>query len=253
MNVTLIQADLIWENPAKNRALFYDKINAVTQTDLIVLPEMFTTGFTMNTDLAESMDGETVQWMKEVAGQKNCAITGTIIIEEGGKFYNRLVFVTPAGEVFHYNKRHLFSLAGEDKIFTAGTEKSIIDYRGWKICLLVCYDLRFPVFSRNTEDYDLLVYVANWPGKRIYAWDSLLKARAIENMCYTIGVNRVGEDGNNASYPGHSQVLDCLGKYCLRPLENEKTVTLKLDKNRQYTVRKKLGFLNDRDAFILKD
>lgn len=253
MNVTLIQADLIWENPAKNRALFSDKINAVTQTDLIVLPEMFTTGFTMNTDLAESMNGETVQWMKEVAEQKNCAITGTIIIEEDGKFYNRLIFTAPGGNIVYYNKRHLFSLAGEDKIFTAGNEKCIIDYRGWKICLLVCYDLRFPVFSRNTEDYDLLVYVANWPGKRIYAWNSLLKARAIENMSYTIGVNRVGEDGNNISYPGHSQVLDCLGKYCLRSLESEKTVTLKLDKNRQYTVRKKLGFLNDRDAFILKD
>jgi len=253
MKVALVQAPLFWENPTQNRNYFEQKINSITETiDLIVLPEMFTSGFTMNPKaVAESMQGETVSWLQALAKAKNAAITGSLVIEENGNFYNRLVFVLPSGAIKTYDKKHLFTLAGEDKTYTSGTEKLLFEYKGFKICPLICYDLRFPVFARNTDEYDLLIYVANWPKPRITAWDALLKARAIENMCYTIGVNRIGEDPNKHNYPGHSQVIDCLGNYLIEPQENEGVCITTLNKNILEATRQKFGFLNDRDAFTM--
>ena len=254
LNITLIQSNLIWESPVHNRFNFENKIKNLNQsTDIIVLPEMFTSGFTMNPyDISESMDGETIRWMQKLAKETNTAITGSIIISEDGNYYNRLCFVEPSGIISTYNKRHAFTLAGEDKVYKAGTEKVIIFYKGWKICPQICYDLRFPVFARNVEEYDLLFYVANWPKPRISAWDALLKARAIENMSYTIGVNRVGLDANNYEYPGHSVMFDCLGNSLtdLKPNE-ESVVTVLITKKHQNTYRKKLQFLEDRDRFTL--
>ena len=251
MKIALLQAPLIWENPIANRKYFEEKIISITENvDLIVLPEMFTSGFTMNPKaIAETMQGETVSWLQALAKAKNIAITGSLVIQENGNFYNRLVFVFPSGEIKTFDKKHLFTLAGEDKIYTSGTEKIIIEYKGFKICPLICYDLRFPVFARNTEDYDVLIYVANWPKPRINSWDALLKARAIENMCYTIGVNRIGEDPNQHHYPGHSQAIDFLGNYIIEPQETEGVFIVNLDKNTLLESRQKFGFLNDRDAF----
>ena len=254
MKIALIQANLIWENPKANRDIFENKINEINESvDLIVLPEMFTTGFTMNPNaVAESMQGETVLWMQSLAKAKNAAITGSVVIEEDSNFYNRMLFVVPSGEIQYYDKRHLFTLAGEDRVYSRGAQKIIIDYLGWKICPLVCYDLRFPVFSRNTEDYDLLIYVASWPKTRIHAWDTLLNARSIENMCYLVGVNRIGKDNNGYEYIGHSQAIDCLGEYLIDPQEEEGVFIATLDKSKLIEVRKKLNFLNDRDTFEIK-
>ena len=254
MKIALIQSSLFWENPKANRNHFEVKINALDEkVDLIVLPEMFTTGFTMNpAAVAETMQGETIQWLQSLAKAKNFAITGSLVIKENDNFYNRLVFVFPSGEIQFYDKRHLFTLAGEDKVYTSGKEKLIVDYLGWKICPLVCYDLRFPVFSRNTDGYDLLIYVANWPKTRINAWDILLKARSVENLCYTIGVNRVGFDTSNFEYDGHSQTIDFLGNYVLESQETEGVFIVELNKEKLLETRKKLGFLNDKDTFELK-
>ncbi len=255
MKVTLIQSPLIWESPKENRNYFEEKINSIAgNTDLIVLPEMFTTGFTMSPEnVAETMQGETVTWLKALAKAKNSAITGSLVIEENSNFYNRMVFVFPSGEIQFYDKKHLFTLAGEDKVYTSGTQKVIVNYLDWKICLQVCYDLRFPVFSRNSEDYDLIIYVASWPKIRINAWDALLKARAIENMSYAIGVNRIGEDDNGYQYTGHSQVVDYLGEYLVEPNESEAVFSVELDKQKMMLTRQKLGFLNDRDDFKIKE
>jgi omega-amidase len=254
MKIALIQSSLVWENPTANRNHFEEKINTITEkVDLIVLPEMFTSGFTMNpASVAESMQGETVVWLKILAKAKKCAITGSLIITENNTFYNRMLFVFPSGEVRFYDKKHLFSLAGEDKVYTSGTQKVIVDYLGWKICPLICYDLRFPVFSRNVEDYDLLLYVASWPKPRINAWDILIKARSVENMCYTIGVNRNGIDNNNFEYVGHSQAVDFLGNYILEPQENEGVFIVELDKEKMVLTRQKLNFLGDKDSFEMK-
>lgn len=254
MKVAIIQSPLSWENPIVNRNYFEEKINAITEkVDLIVLPEMFTTGFTMNPSaVAETMQGETILWMQSLAKAKKVAVTGSLIIKENNNFYNRLVFVFPSGEIQFYDKKHLFTLAGEDKVYTYGKEKLIVEYLGWKICPLVCYDLRFPVFARNIEDYDVLIYVANWPKPRVNAWDILLKARSVENMCYTIGVNRIGDDQNNLEYTGHSQAVDFLGNYVLEPQETEDVFIVELNKGKLLETRKKLGFLNDRDSFELK-
>lgn len=251
MKITLIQSFLVWEDHEANRNNFEKLINSMDEaTDLILLPEMFATGFTMQPGpVAEAMDGESVKWMRKMAAQKDCAITGSLVINEGGNYYNRLLFIFPDGKIKHYDKRHLFSLAGENKAYTAGKDKLLVEYKGWKICPLVCYDLRFPVFSRNTEDYDLLLYVANWPEQRLAAWDSLLKARAIENMCYTAGVNRTGRDNEGHNYAGHSQVLDVVGNYVFAPSRKEGVFTVTLDKDELLETRKKLGFLNDRDHF----
>ncbi|RVT78306.1 amidohydrolase [Flavobacterium sufflavum] len=253
MKIALIQSDLVWENSKANRDSFEEKINGINESiDLVVLPEMFSTGFTMNpSPVAETMQGETVLWMQSLAKAKKTAITGSLVIEESGNFYNRMLFAFPSGEIQFYDKKHLFTLAGEDKVYTAGNQKLIVDYLGWKICPMVCYDLRFPVFSRNVENYDLLLYVASWPEKRINAWDALLKARAIENMSYTIGVNRIGVDANGHNYPGHSQLLDCLGDYLAAPTESENVFLVELDKQKMIAARQKLGFLNDRDSFKL--
>ena len=254
MKVALIQSPLSWENPTANRNLFEEKINAITEkVDLIVLPEMFTTGFTMNPETVfDTMQGETMLLLQSLSKAKNSAIAGSLIIKENESFYNRFVFVFPSGEVQFYDKRHLFTLSGEDKVYTSGKEKLIVNYLGWKICLLICYDLRFPVFARNMEDYDVLLYVANWPKQRINAWDILLKARSVENMCYTIGVNRLGFDNSRFEYNGHSQVIDFLGNYILKPQEIEGVFIVELNKEKLIETRNQLGFLNDRDVFELK-
>jgi len=254
MKIALIQTDLFWENPSKNRENFDLKINEITsEANLIVLPEMFSTGFTMNaSEVAETMQGETISWMKLKAKQKNAAITGSVVITENGKFYNRMLFVFPSGEVQYYNKRHLFTLAGENQSYTSGTEKVIVNYLDWKICLQVCYDLRFPVFARNVENYDLLIYVANWPKVRTNAWDALLKARAIENLSYAIGVNRLGFDANNYEHIGHTQAIDFLGHYILEPQETAGVFVVELDKEKMIETRKKLDFLSDQDVFEIK-
>ncbi len=251
MKIALVQPSITWENPMENRSHLSQKITGfMKEVDLIVLPEMFSSGFTMNPKaVAEKMDGETVSWLQHLAKAKDCAITGSLVIEDAGSYYNRLVFVYPSGEVKWYDKRHLFTLAGEHLHYTAGVQRLVVEYKGFKICPLVCYDLRFPVFSRNTEDYDVLIYVANWPKVRTNAWDILLKARAVENMCYAIGVNRIGTDENNHEYVGHTQAVDCLGNYVLEPQEAEAVFIVELDKVKLKETREKLAFLNDRDSF----
>ena len=190
--------------------------------------------------------------VKKTAKDINAAITGSVVIKEAGQFYNRLVFVEPNGRLHRYDKRHTFTLAGEHKVYMAGSERTIINYKGWRICPLICYDLRFPVWARNDEEYDLLIYVANWPKIRIDAWDALLKARAIENMSYCIGVNRIGLDGNSYEYPGHSAAYDVLGKRIDAIPENQRiTEIVTLDQSHIKHYRDKLGFLNDRDRFNL--
>lgn len=255
LHISLIQSNLAWEDPAENRSIFEKKINSITTaTDLIVLPEMFNTGFTMNASaVAETMEGETVQWMKKIAQEKKTAICGSIILIEDNKYYNRFLFFTPEGDLHQYDKHQLFTLAKEQEVFTAGNKNVIINYLGWKIKPLICYDLRFPVWSRNTVDYDILLYVASWPKPRVNAWDALLKARAIENMCYCIGVNRVGVDGKGYEYNGHTAVYDVLGNSVLEenPIEHEVILHTTLKKSHIQDVRTKLSFLNDRDAFKL--
>ena len=255
LKIALIQANLVWENPIQNRINFSEKINTISEAvDLIILPEMFTSGFTMNANsVAEPMDGETMAWLKEKANEKRAVIIGSLVISENDNYYNRLVCVEPSGYITQYDKRHTFTLVGEHKVYTAGTEKVILNYKGWKICPLVCYDLRFPVWARNTEDYDLLLYVANWPKVRINAWDALLKARAIENMSYCVGVNRIGLDGNNYEYPGHSNAYDVLGhRIDSIPEHKEQIEIVILEKDHIKKYRDKLNFLNDRDDFSLK-
>jgi predicted amidohydrolase len=252
LHIVGIQADLFWENPSKNRFFFEEKINGLPEnTDLIVLPEMFTTGFTMTPqNVAEKMDGTTITWMQKIALEKKVAITGSLVIEQNHNYYNRLVFVHPSGKTETYDKKHSFTLAGEDKVYTAGNQKLIVTYKGWKICPLICYDLRFPVWARNTENYDVLIFMANWPVTRIKAWETLLKARAIENMSYVIGVNRTGIDKNNYEYSGNSLVVDYLGEE-LSSLQKSEVgiVTATISKANQNEIRQKLGFLNDQDAF----
>ncbi|CAL2089529.1 amidohydrolase [Tenacibaculum sp. 190524A05c] len=256
LNISLLQADLSWENPEENLSYFSSQIEQINNdVDLIVLPEMFTTGFSMNaSELAEEVNGTTVNWMKDIAKTKNSAVVGSVIITEENQYYNRLFFMFPSGEFEYYDKKHTFTLAKEHETYSSGTEKLLVEYKGWKICPLICYDLRFPVWARNVEDYDLLLYVASWPEKRISAWDALLKARAIENMSYTIGVNRIGEDGNDYAYVGHSIIVDCLGE-ALSQEKNEaaEIISVQINKNTQEEVRNKLGFLKDRDVFELKE
>ena len=254
MKIALIQTDLFWQDASKNRENFDSKIDEIqSEVNLIVLPEMFSTGFTMNaSEVAETMQGETIEWMKLKAKQKNAAVTGSVVITENEKFYNRMFFVFPSGEFQYYDKRHSFSLAGEDKVYTCGNKKVIVDYLDWKICLQVCYDLRFPVFVRNVENYDLILYVANWPKVRTNAWDALLKARAIENLSYVVGVNRTGNDAHDYEHIGHSQAIDFLGNYILEPQEKNGVFVVELDKNTMYETRKKLDFLSDRDQFEIR-
>ena len=253
LKVVGIQADLAWENPQKNLAFFEEKINQLEPVDLIVLPEMFTSGFTMNPEnVAEKMDGISVSWMQKIASEKQVAICGSLVISDNEKFYNRLIFVHPSKEIEFYDKRHSFTLAGENEVYTSGNKKLIVDYKGWKICPLICYDLRFPVWARNSENYDLLLFMANWPIARIKAWETLLKARAIENMCYVVGVNRTGKDDNNYDYSGNSLILDYFGEELNNLKQNEIGVLqATFYKNKLENIRYKLGFLNDRDSFTL--
>lgn len=251
LNIALIQSHLLWENPGANRKMFDQKIEGIpNEVDLIVLPEMFTTGFTMNPQsIPKEEKSKTIEWMQDWANRKDAAIVGSIVNPENGQFYNRLWFVHPNG-TSNYDKRHTFTLAGEDKVYKAGKTKEIITYHGFTISPMICYDLRFPVWARNIEDYDILVYVANWPKPRISAWDTLLKARAIENMAYCIGVNRVGLDGLGHEYSGHSAVYDVLGNQ-LAYSEKEEVIYSTLSKAHITAQREKLRFLEDRDEFNL--
>ncbi len=256
LKTALLQVDLKWEDPQTNRSMFSKEIKALSEDiDLIILPEMFTTGFSMNAEeLAEKNDGLSLQWMREMAKLKDAALTGSLIITENNNYYNRLFFVFPDGSYKSYDKRHTFTLAKEDKTYTAGKDRLIIEYKGWKVCPLICYDLRFPVFSRNTEEYDLLIYVANWPAKRVAAWDTLLKARAIENMSYCIGVNRTGKDGDGYEYNGHTAIYDVLGKNLTGENREAPFVTeVLLEKSHIKENREKLKFLQDRDEFNLTE
>jgi predicted amidohydrolase len=248
MQISLIQSLLHWENVSLNLEMFEEKMADIGKTDLIILPEMFSTGFSMNAlELAEKMDGQSVKWIKEQAEKKNAAITGSLIIEENGHFYNRLIFMLPDGNFYKYDKKHLFSMAKEEETFTAGTEKLIIEYLGWKICPFVCYDLRFPVWNRNKEDYDLAIYVANWPDRRSYHWRSLLVARAIENQCYIAAVNRVGTDGKGLYYSGYSSIIDPAGEILYQQQDLEDIQSFILSKKDLEDIRTKLPFLKDRD------
>lgn len=254
LTTALIQADLEWENPAANKEKLEKQINELEgDTDLIVLPEMFTTGFSMNAEnLAEPHKGPSFKWMQKIASENDAAVTGSIITSENGKYYNRLYFVFPDGSSEKYDKRHTFTLAKEHETYDSGTERLIVNYKDWKICPLVCYDLRFPVWSRNTEDYDVLIYVANWPAARVLAWDTLLRARAIENMSYCIGLNRVGRDGKDLDYLGHSAVYDSLGKeVSFRKEESAFTEIVTLEKSHLKETRSQLRFLLDRDKFTV--
>lgn len=255
LKIAVLQVDLAWENPSKNRELFSKKIAHINQDiDLIVLPEMFSTGFSMNAEnLAEDPEGETFKWMQNIAFIMKSAVTGSLIIKDNGRYYNRLYFIYPDGAFKTYDKRHTFTLAREHETYAAGNQRLILEYKGWKICPLICYDLRFPVWARNTEDYDLLIYVANWPKTRIHAWDVLLQARAIENMSFCIGVNRTGTDANKHVYNGHTAVYDCLGKALFaNDKESEFLQIVSLDKSHLNETRGKLRFLQDQDSFNLR-
>jgi len=256
LKIHLIQLDTIWKNTSENLENISLKIRQITEeTDLIILPEMFSTGFVMEPkDIAESMHGASITWMKKIAADKNCAITGSLIIKENNLYFNRLIFIEANGTIQFYDKKHLFSHAGEDNIYTAGSEKKIFTYKGWKIAGFICYDLRFPVWSRNTEDYDIALYVANWPKPRIHAWDTLLKARAIENICYSIGVNRVGKDKNNLEYIGHSQIINPQGNSIKTSTSlMEEIISTTLYKAEILSNRTNFKFLDDRDIFTLKN
>lgn len=255
MKIALIQFDTVWECIDRNLETLTHEIDLLeSDVDMAVLPEMFSTGFTMQPEyVAEPEFGKSAQWMISMAQKYQIAIAGSLVVSENDRFYNRLFFVFPDGSYKTYNKKHLFTLAGEDKIYTPGKDKLIVEYKGWKICPLICYDLRFPVFSRiQNLDYDLLLYVASWPDKRIYAWDQLLKARAIENMSYVIGVNRCGIDPNGVVYSGHSQAIDYMGENLLEPMKNQQTQIITLDWDSMQKARKKLAFLDDADDFLLQ-
>lgn len=259
LSVTIIQSALYWEEKEANLEMFERKINSVEERmEVVALPEMFNTGFSMQPQkLAETMDGETVGWMKRVAAENKIILTGSLIIEDEGKYYNRLVWMQPDGQYGTYDKRHLFAHAGEDEAFSAGSKRLITSVKGWKIFPLVCYDLRFPVWARQSPvavgeggaEYDLLLYVANWPEKRNRAWKTLLSARAIENQCYAIGVNRVGEDGKGNYHSGDSMVVDPLGEVLYHKAHEEDIFTVQLEKEKLADTRTKLPFLKDGDMF----
>jgi omega-amidase len=254
LKITIIQSGLHWENKIKNMEMFSQKIAAITETtDLIILPEMFTTGFTMNPEkLGEPMTGATVNWMKEKAYEKNCVVTGSFVCEENGKYFNRLVWMNAKGTYSVYDKRHLFRMGDEDNHYGIGKKKIIVMLKGWKICPLICYDLRFPVWSRKTKtnEYDVLIYVANWPEKRAHPWKTLLLARAIENQSYVIGLNRVGNDGNEIYHSGDSAVINARGEIIskMKPHE-EATETITLDYDDLLEFRKMFPVMLDADDF----
>ena len=253
MKITLIQTDLLWNDPVGNRARFEQKIAEAGSADLIVLPEMFSTGFCTQPRLAaEPLGGETLPWMKRIAQKTDCALAGSVAVEENGNYFNRFYFVKPDGSVSQYDKRHLFTYGGEHKEFTAGDKRVIVEYKGWRILLQICYDLRFPVWSRNRNDYDLALYTANWPTPRVDAWSALLRARAIENLCYVAGINRTGTDPN-CSYCGKSALLDFKGQ-TLADVEpgKEALLSAELDADALRDFRKNFPALQDADRFSLE-
>ncbi len=256
LKVTIIQADLIWEQVEKNLAHFDTKLASLNKnTDLIILPEMFSTGFSMNArKLAEPVDGPTLHWLKEKAAEKEADITGSIIVNEDDAYYNRLYWVKPDGAVQTYDKAHLFRMARENDVYTAGRQKNIVDCKDWKICPLICYDVRFPVWSRNrNNEYDLVIYIANWPERRAEHWISLLKARAIENQAFVIGVNRVGKDGMGINYSGDSMIIDPPGTVLCHKRGNEAVHTERLSASTLNNYRQKFPVWMDGDDFeILK-
>ena len=255
LNIFLVQATLFWKDIESNLVNLEELIAPINYADIILLPEMFNTAFCPeDTYLAENMNGRTVNWMHKISKDKNCSIAGTLMIKEGKDIFNRLVWISKEGTIYTYDKRHLFSLIGEEKYISRGNARILIEQDGWKICPLICYDLRFPVFSRNDIDYDILVYLANWPQKRIDAWQTLLKARSIENQCYTIGVNRTGEDGLGINFNGKSSVFDVSGKEILKSSNSKnKLFQIEIKKDDIMLNREKMNFLKDRDNFKLID
>jgi len=262
LSLSIIQPNLIWENPEGNFAQFEKTLDLIQNTDLIVLPEMFSTGFSMQPErFGETMDGAGVKWMLSMAVKKNAVVTGSLIINDNNRFYNRLVWATPQGEISFYDKRHLFSLAGEDAHYSSGISRLVVQLKGWNICPLICYDLRFPVWSRNQNlqgqsadsAYDLLIYVANWPKTRSKAWNTLLEARAHENQAYVVGVNRVGKDGNQIDHAGHSCIISPKGERIadIEP-DQEGVTTAILQLNDLRAFREKFGAWRDKDLFDIK-
>ncbi|MGI9330998.1 MAG: amidohydrolase [Gammaproteobacteria bacterium] len=254
LTVSLLQADLHWQDPEKNQALFAKLAKQVpAQTQLLVLPEMFNTGFTMDTRaVAQPMDGPSIEWMRELARQHQLTVTGSLVIEDGGRFFNRLIWVPPSGDISSYDKRHLFRMAGEQEHFSAGSHRQIFYLDDWRICPMVCYDLRFPVWSRGINEFDLLLYVANWPAARRSAWQSLLPARAVENLCYCAGLNRVGTDGKGIEYAGDSGAWDYLGNAIADGGSKPEVITVEFNGARLTRYREKFPAHLDADSFSLR-
>jgi omega-amidase len=256
LKITLFQGHLFWENIDKNLQNISQRLFGIREkTDLIILPEMFNTGFTMNAEnLAEPMNGKTMIWMHKIATQFDCVVTGSLIIKESDKYYNRLIWMRPDGKYQCYDKRHLFTLAKEQNTYTAGTSKLIVELKGWKICPVICYDLRFPVWLRNVKEaYDLLIVVANWPERRALHWRTLLPARAVENEAYVIGVNRVGHDGNEIYHSGDSTCISPNGNVIYYKRDEEDMYTFTLVADEIAKTRRTLPFLKDADAFVIRD
>lgn len=255
LTVTIIQAELHWHRAADNLTKFGKAISRLQMpTDIIVLPEMFTTGFTMDAESnAEDMGGRSVTWMRQMADEANAAICGSLIISEQKHYYNRFVFMKPDGSLLHYDKRHLFRLADEQLHYSPGNDRVTIRWKGWRICPMICYDLRFPVWSRNCDDYDLLLYVANWPSRRHLAWETLLRARAIENLAYVAGVNRTGSDGNGVPYSGGSAVIDYLGNEQASLGDRIGAADTTLDLAELKRFRDRFAFHKDADRFSIEN
>ena len=253
LRVTLVQTELAWQDATANRrGLAAHFRGLVGHTDLVVLPEMFSTGFSMDAEsLAEDTDGPTLGWMREEAAALGFAITGSLIVRDGDRCRNRLVWVRPDGSVKYYDKRHLFRMANEQQHYAAGDRRLVVEVKGWRVCPMVCYDLRFPVWSRSRDDYDLLLYVANWPARRAHAWSTLLRARAIENLCYVVGVNRIGRDGNGATYAGDSVAVDFLGQALTSVGGGDRVETAVLDLESLRAYRRDFPAHLDADRFEL--
>jgi omega-amidase len=260
LKVAGIQSTLYWHDRGANLAMFEEKIwELESEVDLIVLPEMFTTGFTMEAErVAEHMNMDTTKWMKQMASQTKAVITGSVVIREGEQFFNRLLWVTPNGDVLYYDKRHLFRMAKEDRHYSMGSRQPVFELKGWKIFPQVCYDLRFPAWSRNraTKEggftYDLSFYIASWPAARTLAWDVLLPARAVENWSYTLGINRVGVDGNDISYDGHSALYDFKGNRLSFAADKEMTMLFTLHADKLLEYREKFPAWKDADTYRME-
>ena len=253
LQIVILQHNTVWHNPVANQQRFEIQLNELSDsTKLVILPEMWTTGFTMAPErVAETMYGPSIQWMKEMAKKHHIAICGSLAIQEEKYFYNRFVFVHPNGRLDTYDKAHPYTPSGEEKVYRAGKQIALIQYAGFRIRPLVCYDLRFPVFARNTDDYDLLICVANWPAARIQAWNALLRARAIENMAYCVGVNRTGKDAYRLTYPGASAAYNALGDELIYMDEKQTVSSFKIELDKLHQTRKNLPFLEDQDDFTL--